>query len=309
MRVLVTGASGFAGGWLCRACVQAGDEVVGVSRRGTAPDGAEAAALDPRDAGAVAELVRSRAPEVVYHLAAFSSVGRSWTQPRATLDSNVGGAASLLEALRAHAPQARVVWVSSSEVYGTAACSPIEESTSPAPESPYAVSKLAAEQLAAVYAHAHGTRLAIARPFSHSGPGQLPIYLMSNITRQAVQARRDGATTLRVVTGRAETRRDVTDVRDVVHAYRLIAGSELEGVFNVCSGTTRSTAEQVAELGRLIDPIEVEHVVDPSRVRATEVMELRGDPGRLYATTGWEPAIPYEQTMADLLEFWGREEG
>jgi GDP-4-dehydro-6-deoxy-D-mannose reductase len=306
VRVLVTGASGFAGGWLCRACLEAGDEVVGVSRTGTVPGGAEGVALDLRDGDSVAALVRSRRPEVVYHLAALSSVGRSWTEPRATLDANVGGAGSLLEALRAGAPQARVVWVSSSEVYGTVE-SPISESSAPAPESPYAVSKLAGEQLAAVYARAHGMRLVIARPFSHAGPGQRPIFLVSNIARQAAQARRAGDGALRLVTGNADVRRDVTDVRDVVRAYRLLAGSELEGVYNVCSAVTRSTAEQVAELGRLIAPIEVEHVVDPALVRSSEVMELRGDHSRLTAATGWAPAIDYAQTVGDTLAFWDRE--
>jgi GDP-4-dehydro-6-deoxy-D-mannose reductase len=306
VRVLVTGASGFAGGWLCRACLEAGDDAVGASRSGTAPVGVEGVALDLRDGDAVAAFVRARRPEVVYHLAALSSVGRSWAEPRATLDANVAGAASLLEALRAGAPQARVVWVSSSEVYGTVE-SRISEFSAPAPESPYAVSKLAGEQLAAVYARAHGMRLVIARPFSHSGPGQRPIFLVSNIAWQAAQARRAGDRALRLVTGNADVRRDVTDVRDVVRAYRLLAGSELEGVYNVCSGATRSTAEQVAELGRLIAPIEVEHVVDPALVRSSEVMELRGDHSRLTAATGWAPAIPYAQTIGDALAFWDRE--
>jgi GDP-4-dehydro-6-deoxy-D-mannose reductase len=135
VRVLVTGASGFAGGWLCRACLEGGDEVVGISRTGTAPAGAEGVALDLRDGDAVAAFVRARRPKVVHHLAALSSVGRSWAEPRATLDANVAGAGSLLEALRAGAPQARVVWVSSSEVYGTVE-SQISESSAPAPESP-----------------------------------------------------------------------------------------------------------------------------------------------------------------------------
>src|ERR1700744_2422281 len=172
MRVLVTGASGFAGAWLCRACVEDGDEVVGVSRSGDAPDGAEGIALDLRDGEAMAALVAARQPEVVHHLAALSAVAVSWADPRAAMEDNAVGAACLLEALRTGAPDARVVWVSSSEVDGSAAHSPIGETSPPARESPYAVSKLAGEQLAAVYARAHGLRVVIARPFSHSGPGQ-----------------------------------------------------------------------------------------------------------------------------------------
>lgn len=307
MRALVTGASGFAGGWLCRACLDDGDEVHGISRSGTAPQGVTAAAVDLRDGAAVAAEVQRFAPDVVYHLAALSSVGRSWTEPHATLDANVGGAIGLLEAIRVHAPEARVVWVSSSEVYGTVTGGAIAESVPCRPESPYAVSKLAAEQLATVYASAHGLRVVIARPFSHSGPGQRPIFLLSNIAWQAVTARRRGERALRVLTGNGEVRRDVTDVREVVRAYRLLASSPVSGVVNVCTGATRSTAEQVAELARQVPDVAVEHLVDPELVRSSEVMELRGDPSRLTDETGWRPRIPYEQTLADTIAFWERE--
>ncbi len=302
MRALITGASGFAGGWLARACVTSGDEVLGVSRSGVVPAGCEGAALDLRDGDGVRSLVEAWSPEVVYHLAALSSVARSWTEPQATVAANVSGAVSLLEALRGR--DLRVVWVSSREVYGTVPDPPIDELRPPSPESPYAVSKLAGEQLAAVYAHAHGLRLVVARPFAHAGPGQRPMFLLSNIAWQATQARRGGARSLRVTTGNGDVRRDVTDVRDVVRAYRMLAASELDGIVNVCSGTTRSTAEQVAELARQVDDLEIEHVVDPALVRATEVMELRGDPSRLRTLTGWRPQIPYAQTLADTLAFW-----
>jgi GDP-4-dehydro-6-deoxy-D-mannose reductase len=307
VRALITGASGFAGGWLCRACLEAGDEVHGISRSGTAPEGATARALDLRDGEAVAAEVRRVAPEVVYHVAALSSVGRSWSEPPQTLSANVGGAVALLEALRHRAPEARIVWVSSSEVYGTVARMPIGEAVPCRPESPYAVSKLAAEQLAEVYARAHGLRVVIARPFSHSGPAQRPIFLLSNIAWQAATARRRGEASLRVLTGNGEVRRDVSDVRDVVRAYRLLAASSVSGVVNVCSGTTRSTAEQVAELARQAPDLAVEHVVDPGLVRSSEVMELRGDPTRLREATGWRPEIPYEQTLADTIAYWERE--
>lgn len=307
MRALITGASGFAGGWLCRACLQDGDEVHGISRSGTAPAGASAATVDLRDSEAVTACVRDFAPDVVYHVAALSSVGRSWADPAHTLETNVVGAVALLEAIRQHAPAARVVWISSSEVYGTVETLPIDEATGCRPESPYGVSKLAAEQLAAVYAQAHGMRLVIARPFSHSGPGQRPIFLLSNITWQTATARRSGERTLRLITGNGEIRRDVTDVRDVVRAYRALARSSATGVVNVCTGVTRSTAEQVAALARLAPDVAIEHVVDRRLVRATEIMELRGDPSRLQAATGWRAEIPYEQTLADMLDFWERE--
>jgi GDP-4-dehydro-6-deoxy-D-mannose reductase len=243
-------------------------------------------------------------PEVVYHLAALSSVGRSWEEPAQTLADNVSGAINLLEAIRQRAPDTRVIWVSTCEVYGVPSALPIPESAAMHPANPYAVSKATGEMLASVYADAHGLDLVIARPFSHAGPGQLPVFLLSSLTRQAAEGRRRGVGRLKIVTGNPDTRRDFTDVRDVVDAYRRLAAAGTGGVYNVSSGRSVSAAEQVALLAEVIAPIEVEHIVDPARIRAHEVMDLRGDHSRLSADTGWEPVIPLRQTMADAIDWW-----
>ncbi|MGH2891486.1 MAG: GDP-mannose 4,6-dehydratase, partial [Solirubrobacteraceae bacterium] len=207
------------------------------------------------------------------------------------------------------APSARVVWVSSCEIYGEPTGLPIPEDAPVAPANPYAVSKASGEMLAEVYREAYALRIVRVRPFSHSGPGQLPIFLLSSLARQAAEGRRAGASQLRIVTGNPDTRRDFTDVRDIVRAYRMLALADAPpgAVFNVSSGTSISAADQVALLADVISPIAVEHAVDPSRVRAREVMDLRGDPSRLAALTGWAPAISLRQTMADTVEWWERE--
>jgi GDP-4-dehydro-6-deoxy-D-mannose reductase len=308
MRALITGAAGFAGSWLCRECAAAGDEVVAVSRQGMLDaGGGPSVAVDLCDGAAVAEAVRVAAPEVVYHLAALSSVGRSWRDPARTLGENVGAAVNLLEAVRVAAPDARVVWVSSCEVYGEPVSLPIPESAPVSPANPYAVSKAAGEQLCEVYASAYGLRIVRARPFSHSGPGQRPIFLLSSLARQAAEGRRNGASRLRILTGNPATRRDFTDVRDIVRAYRLLGAGADGGVFNVSSGRSLSAAEQVSLLGELMAPIEVEHVVDRARVRPHEVMDLRGDHSRLTAATGWRPEIAFAQTLADTVAWWEAE--
>jgi GDP-4-dehydro-6-deoxy-D-mannose reductase len=282
--------------------------VVALSRRGTVPrGGGPGVAVDLCDGDAVEQAIRAAAPEVVYHLAALSSVGRSWRAPARTLGENVGAAVNLLEAIRLHAPDARVVWVSSCEVYGDPVALPIPESAPVAPANPYAVSKAAGEQLCEVYASAYGLRIVRARPFSHSGPGQRPIFLLSSLARQAAEGRRDGVARLRILTGNGDTRRDFTDVRDIVRAYRLLAAATSDGVYNVSSGRSVSAAEQVALLGELVSPIEVQHVVDPAQVRAHEVMDLRGDHSRLTDATGWRPKIPLAQTMADTVAWWESE--
>lgn len=319
VRALITGASGFAGAWLCRECAAAGDEVVGLSRRGAVPEGCgRGVAVDLRDAPAVAEAVAAARPDVVYHLAALTSVGRSWERPTQTLRDNAETAVSLLEALRAlraGGHPVRVVWVSSCEVYGAPAELPVGEDAPLRPANPYAVSKASAELLAAVYADAYGLDVVRARPFSHSGPGQLPIFLLSNLARQAAEGRRQGVSRLRIVTGNPHTRRDFTDVRDVVRAYRLLGAAAQPGagsaggaaepaVYNVSSGVSVSAGEQVGLLADLLAPIQVELSVDPARVRPHEVMDLRGDPSRLAADTGWQPRIPLRQTMLDTIAYW-----
>jgi GDP-4-dehydro-6-deoxy-D-mannose reductase len=306
LRVLITGASGFAGGYLARACCSAGDSVLGLSRSSAVPPGAgEGRAIDLLDAGAFGTAVREFEPEVVCHLAALSSVGRSWEQPAQTMQGNAVAAANVLEAVRLEAPGARVVWVSSCEVYGSADRLPIDEQAPLRPANPYAVSKLAGELLAAVYAEAHGLGVVRVRPFNHTGPGQPSVFVSSSLARQAAEARLRGARSVTLVTGNPDTRRDFIDVRDAVRAYRLLAERAHAGeVYNVSSGESISTAEQVGLIAEVIAPIEVEHVVDPDRVRAHEVMDLRGSHDRLTAATGWQPEIPLRQTVAETIAWW-----
>ncbi|HWF35532.1 MAG TPA: GDP-mannose 4,6-dehydratase [Solirubrobacteraceae bacterium] len=303
MRVLITGASGFAGGHLAAACAAAGDDVIGVSRSGETAAG-EGRAVDLRDLEATTTAVRGARPDTVYHLAALSSVGRSWEYPAETVTENTTTSANVLEAVRNEAPDVRVVWVSSCEVYAADQPLPIAEDGELGPATPYAVSKVAGDLLARVYANAHGLDLVRVRPFNHAGPGQLPIFVLSSLARQAAEARLSGAEAIRIVTGNPDTRRDFTDVRDVVHAYRLLAERTGPGVYNVASGTSVSTTDHISLLAELIAPTRIDHIVDPSLVRAHEVMDRRGSHERLTADTGWRPEISLRQTMADTVSWW-----
>jgi GDP-4-dehydro-6-deoxy-D-mannose reductase len=309
LTTLITGASGFAGGYLCRACADAGEHVVGVSRSGTVPVGCgERRAIDLRDQAAIRGVLREVSPDVVYHLASQSSVGRSWEDPTGTIEDNVSSAVNVLEALRLEAPDARVVWVSSCEVYGTSAKLPIDEEAPILPANPYAVSKAAGEMLAGVYAEAHGLRLVRARPFNHTGPGQRDTFIVSSFARQAAEARLAGERHVKIAMGNPRTRRDFTDVRDVARAYRLLASVEADpATYNVCSGHSISAAEQVRLLNEVLAPLEIEAVVDPGRVRAHEVMDLRGANARIRATTGWQPEIPFHRTVLETVQWWEAE--
>lgn len=296
------------GGHLARACAEAGDEVIGLSRSGRAVAGCgEVVAIDLRDEAEVHRVVAEVRPEVIYHLAVLSSVGRSWEEPARTMRDNVATAANVLEALRRESPRSRVVWVSSGEVYGAPDRLPATEDAPVRPANPYAVSKTAGDLLAGVYADAHGLELIRSRPFNHAGPGQQPIFIVSSLARQAAEARVAGSPTLRIVTGNPDTRRDFTDVRDVVRAHRLLAAQAEPGIYNVASSHSVSAADQVELIRELVAPIAVEHIVDPARIRAHEVMDLRGSHERLTQATGWQPEIPLRQTIADTIAWWETE--
>jgi GDP-4-dehydro-6-deoxy-D-mannose reductase len=212
---------------------------------------------------------------------------------------------ALLEAVRARAPGAVVVVAGSGEQYGPAAELPTTEAAPQRPQNPYAVSKASADLAAGFYADAHGLRVVRVRAYNHAGPGQAPHYAVAAFAQQVAAGLDAGEDPVRVVTGSPETRRDYTDVRDVVRAYRLLAARGQPGVWNVCSGVSRSARELVAALGEVAG-VAVDHVVDPARVRPHEVPEIRGSAARLRADTGWAPEIPLARTLADTLAAFRR---
>ncbi len=233
-------------------------------------------------------------------------MGRSWRAPEETLRANQAMVLHVLDAVREHAPGTRVVCVSSGEVYGPPATLPVDEAAPLRPRNPYAVSKAACELLAGFYADVHGLDIVSPRAFNHAGPGQPPLYAIASFARQVAAGLEAGAVPVRVVTGNPDARRDFTDVRDVVRAYRLLAEADLAGPVNVCSGRSVAARELVAGLAE-VTGTEIDHVVDPALVRAHEVMEVRGSAARLHAATGWEPEIPLERTLHDAVAWWREE--
>jgi len=263
--------------------------------------------VDLLDARAVTSAIGEARPEVVYHLAARAHVGRSWGQPADTLRDNLAMTLNVLEAVRLTAPDATVVAVASGEVYGPPATLPVEETAPLRPQNPYAVSKASADLLAGFYADAHRVRIVRARAFNHAGPGQSPAYAIATFARQVAAGLEAGDDPIRVVTGNPDARRDFTDVRDVVEAYRALAGSGEPGeAYNVCSGTPASAAELVAALGEAAGRA-IDHAVDPELLRPHEIMEVRGSHAKLTAATGWEPRIPLAMTLADTVAWWREE--
>jgi GDP-4-dehydro-6-deoxy-D-mannose reductase len=293
VRVLVTGNKGFVAQWLIRHLVSSGDELGGGD-----------AEVDVTDRPALTEVITGVAPDAICHLAAQSSVRASWTDQTATYRVNTLGALNVIEAALACPRPPRVLLVSSAEVYGRVSPGelPIREDRPFAPLSPYAASKAASELIGLQAWLGQGLEVVRARPFNHTGPGQRPDFVVPALARQVAAAAASGSQVLE--TGNLDARRDLTDVRDVVRAYRHLLERGAPGeVYNVCRGEAVSI-EEVARRLLAVAGLDLRIAVDPARVRPADIPELRGDASRLHAATGWVPEIPLDQTLADVVAYW-----
>jgi GDP-4-dehydro-6-deoxy-D-mannose reductase len=310
MRVLITGIAGFAGSHLAELALAEGAEVWGTLLPGAPLDNLAAVETDVRtlpcdltEAGAATRVLREARPDRVFHLAGASVVGTSWAQRASVLRTNLEGTFQLLEGLRAH--PAPCLLISSGEVYGAVPeeAQPIPESQPLAPVSPYALSKACQELYAGYYARAERLPVVLARPFNHVGPRQGPGFVWSDIARQVADIDR-GLTPPVLRIGTVTTRRDFTDVRDMVRAYwLLLARAGDAGPYNAASGVPVAIREILdGFLALATRPIEVR--VDPERVRPVDIPLLAGDARRLRALTGWAPRIPLRQSLADVLDDW-----
>ena len=292
MKALVTGAAGFVGRHLCAHLLEQGDTVVGVDRA----DGPDL--LDP---AGVQRLLEEQRPDVVYHLGGWSDVGGSWDAPLECFRVNAEGTINLIEACRTTS-RPRVLVVSSADVYGRVAPEelPITERSPYRPVTPYAASKIAADEIAQQAWLGHGLETIRVRAFNHLGPGQTTRFVAPAIADRIATNERDGLD--EVAVGNLTPRRDITDVRDVVRAYRLLMERGRAGeAYNVCTGTDLSVGDLAERLVAMADrPMRL--VADPDLQRPVETPILLGDNSRLRADTGWAPTIAIEQTLADVLD-------
>ena len=295
IKALVTGASGFVGRHLVAHLRESGDLVVGSDR--------ETDGVDITVATQVEEMFDRVRPDVIYHLAGWADVGGSWKAPVDAFRANAEGTLNVLGAAKTAGVQ-RVLSVSSADVYGIVRPEelPLTEDSPLRPASPYAASKVAADYLGLQAWLGRGLPVIRVRAFNHLGPGQTDKFVAPALASRVARAERDGGEVITV--GDLSARRDFTDVRDVVRAYRLLmeAGDPGE-VYNVCSGVDLAVRELADQLvGQARVPLRLE--VDESLLRPVELPVLRGSHERITAATGWEPDIPIQQTLTDLLEDW-----
>ena len=311
MRILITGATGFVGTHLRRYFLAHTDwDITGTSYPDAPPSPENARRetlrfLDLRDADATRALLSAQRPDYVIHLAAQSHVPTSYKDPWGTLDNNIRGQLNLLEACVALELAPRTLVIGSGEEYGRANADelPLTEDHPLRPENPYSVSKVAQDVMGYQYFVSFGLPVIRMRPFNHVGPGQSARFVLAAFAKQIAEiAAGKQAPVMHV--GNLEPARDFTDVRDVVRAYHLALTRSTPGeVYNVASGTPRTIQSLVDRLLALSSAaIRVE--IDPERYRPADVPIIYGSAEKLRRDTGWQPEIPFDQTIQDVLEEW-----
>ena len=321
-RALITGITGMVGSHLAEFLLAETDwEISGMCRwrspldnlsnltqRINAKDRVRLLYGDLRDTLSIMDVVSKSKPDYVFHLAAQSYPHTSFTAPLDTLDTNIQGTTRVLEALRTHAPRAVVHVCASSEVFGRVPKEklPIDEECTFHPASPYAISKVGTDLVGRYYAEAYGMTVMTTRMFTHTGPRRGDVFAESTFAKQIAMIERDLIPPV-VKVGNLESLRTIADVRDAVRAYYMLVTVEpVPGAYYNIGGTYSCTIRSVLDTLLSFSPwrnqIRVE--VDPERIRPIDADLQVPDTRKFRAHTGWEPRIPYEQTMRDLLEYW-----
>lgn len=312
MKALITGIAGFAGSHLAELLLQEGDEISGTvlpeeSLRNLDEVAARVKLLacDLRDSQAVERVITQVRPDHIYHLAALTFIPDSMIDPRITFEVNLFGTLNLLEAARKLGTAPRVLFVGSADEYGRVKESelPITEDNPLRPSNPYSVSKVSASMLACQYGLNGQLHVVRVRPFNHTGPRQSARFVCADFARQIVEAEL-GRRPPEIHVGNLRPRRDFTDVRDVVRAYRdiLRAGASCE-TYNICSGKSVAVSE-LLEILLNISGRRVKVIEKPDRARQSDVSEIRGDYTKIRTAVGWQPKIALERTLEDMIEYW-----
>ncbi|MDD2889451.1 MAG: GDP-mannose 4,6-dehydratase [bacterium] len=313
MKVLVTGVTGFVGSWMVDYLLTMPEvKIFGIKRWRSRTENIEhfknkitMYECDLKDSTSVRDTIETIKPDRIFHLAAQSFVPSSWNAPSETLEGNIFGELNIFEAIKKIGINPLIHIAGSSEEYGFIYPNeiPVKETTPLRPLSPYAVSKVAQDMLAYQYFMSYKLRAIRTRAFNHTGPRRPPNFVCSEIAYQIVQIEK-GITPPVIYLGNTDTVRDFTDVRDIVKAYWLLLEKGEPGdVYNICSGKGQKIKDILSTLVDM-SGVKVEIKQDPARLRPSDVPVLIGDATKFKKLTGWEPIIPFEQTLKDILDFW-----
>ncbi len=307
MRVLITGAGGFVGNHLAAHLRQAvaNAQLFGATlfkSETIHPAISDNRLIDLKDYAQVRDLLADCRPDAVYHLAAQAFVPRSFEAPWETLENNILSQLNITRACLELNLRPRILIVSSAEIYGQVSADqlPLDENCAIRPTNPYSVSKVAQDMLGLQYHLSHGLPIMRARPFNHIGPGQNGRFVAPAFAMQIANIE-EGRRRAVINVGNLTAKRDFTDVRDIVRAYRLIIEKGRPGeAYNVASGMAYSI-RRLLDILLGLSEIDIEVQVDPARLRPVDVPEIRGDSAKLRRDTGWQPSLTFEETLKDVL--------
>lgn len=314
MRVLITGITGFAGSHLTDYILSEHKdvEVYGFIRWRSRMDNINHVLdkihlyeADLKDIVSLEKALYQIKPNRIFHLAAQSFVPTSWKCPAETFSINAVGEINLFEAVLSLGINPRIQIAGSSEEYGLVHPDevPMKEDNHLRPLSPYAVSKVAQDFLAYQYFKSYGLDVVRTRGFNHTGPRRGEVFICSNFAKQIAMIEKKKQEPV-IYVGNLDAKRDFTDVRDMVRAYWLSLEKGRKGeVYNIGTGKAYQIKEILDRLLSLAgDDVEVK--VDPDRLRPSDVPILLSDSTKFRKITGWEPKIPFNQSLRDLLDYW-----
>jgi GDP-4-dehydro-6-deoxy-D-mannose reductase len=306
----VTGATGFVGNHLFDLLSKTEAEFFGICfpeepEPGKYPPGFHMHKADVRSEKEIEESIKFSKPEYIIHLAAVSNVGQSWKKRKETFEVNIMGTFYLFEAVRKHASKARVLFISSSDVYGLLEphSKPLTEKEPVRPVSPYGFTKMSGENLCRYYSKIEGLDIITARAFPHTGPGQSPDFVCSDWASQIARIEKELSPPI-IKVGNIEAERDFIDVRDVVKAYfSLIKKGRRGHIYNVSSGRALSL-KKVLDMLLEYSGVEIDIKKDKTKLRKVDIPVLVGDNRKIREEISWTPEVPMEQTLLDLLQYW-----
>jgi len=303
MNALITGVSGFVGPYLADHLLEENHHVSGFDKYENELNGVRVYKADILDKKKVFSIVAETKPDCIFHLAAQSSVEKSFEMPDLTMRVNVEGTKNLLDAVAESKISPSILIVSSAQVYGIPKKIPIKENHPLQPNSPYAESRVRQEELAWEYQKKYDMNIVISRSFNHTGPRQQPSFVCSDFAKQIAEIEKN-LKKPSINVGNTDVRRDFTDVRDVVRAYLLAVEKCKPGeAYNICSGGDVSV-KKILDILLSMSDTEIKVVHDEKKKRTSDIPVLVGDNSKFRKQTNWSLKIPMEKTLEDLLSYW-----
>lgn len=315
MKLLITGFAGFVGAHFLELLnnLEPGSEVLGIDKVKPGFDLSKYSNLiieykniDLLDRPLISDALMTFQPECILHLASISSVAQSWNTPLDSFVNNTNIFLNLVENIRVNNIACRILSIGSSEEFGEVSENelPLIEEQPLRPLSPYAVARVSQEMLSKIYAEGFKEDIVMTRSFNHIGPGQKDIFVISSFAKKLVLLKRNKSTDNKIVTGDLSIVRDFVDVRDVVRAYYLLFKKGRKGeVYNICSGKGILLRDIIFQMSSLLG-MEINIETDPQLVRPNENKKVIGSYKKIRNELGWEPQIPLQKSLSDIIGYW-----